>query len=133
MSQTTTRAVYLQIFELPDHERPMAVYRRDEERKTIIAVDPRATRFAITQAAVDRLTVAEQNEIRDAMGFARVGEYLPDEFMSDKPCLLYVPPALRVPGDDPLQGGVELARRLACGDLADELRWLEAEQHEMAG
>ena len=124
------REVFLTLRLLPEHERPVYVWRDDD--MTIQAVDPRDSRFDIVQASTFKLWPEELAAYRRAFG-CPVDTPLPDDFMSDEPAFLYVPPELRLPGETALQGGEELVRRSLTGQLAEEMRWLEDERASLAG
>ncbi len=116
--------IYLSINLLPDRLRPVFVHR--EPDMVIIRVDPRDRRVDIAGAFLDQLSDEEGNAFRDGFGMPPRGTRLADDFF-DGPCWLYVPPALRLPGDPAIQGGAELTRRRLAGQIGDELALLEAE------
>lgn len=109
--------VFLRIKELPETVRPCHVWR--ERGMTLLKADPRETRLTLTQWCVDNLTPQERDAFLEAFGVLS-GAPAEDWMTDDDPAFLYVPPALRVPGDPPLQGGRELARRFHADALVDE-------------
>lgn len=119
--------VYRTIRTLPDHERPVYIYRKDG--KTIIAVDPRSTRMEVVVALVEGLSDDEGNALRDGFGLPHRHEgSLPPNFVSDEPTLFYVPLALRLPDEPAIQGDEVLDARVANGDLPlEELAMLADE------
>jgi hypothetical protein len=124
--------IYLTIRQPPFAE-DSPVYVRDcaDGFTKLVCVDPRASRVDIALASAAIFTEAELNFISAAYGMTLVGQEIPesdDTLMSGDLCLLYVPPALRVPGESPLQGGTELDRRREAGLLDEELTLLAVEQ-----
>lgn len=125
-------AVCVTIRELPYQDYPVLVHR--EQDVTVVAIDPTASRMEVvmgcTQPFPEGLDAEELDAVRSGYGMAPAGQgYAPDDLVSDKPCLLFVPQALRVDGEPALQGGAELARRRDVGGLLeDEYAWLAAEQ-----
>ena len=112
---------------------PVYIHRSDG--MTVVVCDPTATRFEITMALT---RPAPAGLTADELDLARVGYGCPpagmgscdNDLVSDKPALLFVPEALRLPGERPLQGGAELRRRVKAGTgLEDEHLWLTAERH----
>jgi hypothetical protein len=117
-------AVYLTLRLLPAHLRPCFIVRQDS--KTIVAVDPRCSFAEVCACLADELSDEECNQIRVAYGRPPRGQHLADELF-ERPIHLYVPPVLRLHGEGPLQGGEELERRRAAGELEDEIEMLLAE------
>lgn len=121
--------VFLRIKELPEACQPGHLRRR--EGKTLVTVDPRNTRLAITQWCVDVLTTEERAAYLLAFGVPP--ETPAEEWMvEDGPCLLYVPPSLRLTDDPPLQGGEELRRRFREELMDDEISMYLAETQQSA-
>lgn len=111
---------FLAIRHLPPDDRPCHVYR--EGGITLLTVDPRHTRFEITKWNVEHLSSAEVTAFRAGFGLPPLGSDAPGWIVDDRPCLLYVPPALRLTGAPPLQGGATLIRNRAVHRLlADEM------------
>ena len=119
------REVFLTLRELPDHERPIYVWRDDD--MTIQAIDPRDSRFDIVRASTFRLWPNELAAYRLAYG-CPVDTPLPEDFMGDEPAFLYVPPELRRTSSSPPCRAVSPGRRSLTGDLSEEMAWLEAER-----
>ncbi len=117
--------IYLSIDLLPDRLRPVFVHR--EPDMLIIRVDPRDSRIDIAGSFLDQLSDDEGNAFRRRFGMPPRGQRLADDFF-DGPCWLYVPPALRVPGDLAIQGGVERERRRLAGELEEEIALLDMER-----
>ena len=110
--------VFLRIKELPDMCQPAHLRRRDD--LTLVTVDPRNTRLIITTWCVDTLTHQEREAYLQAFGVP--ADTPAEDWMTDDgPCLLYVPPSLRLTDDPPLQGGTELLRRFREGTMQDEI------------
>jgi hypothetical protein len=131
-SQPNVR-IYLTIRQPPFPE-DSPVYVRDcfDGFTKLVCVDPRASRVDIALASAAIFTEAERNFMRGAYGMTLVDQDRgegDDALAFGDLCLLYVPPALRVPGESALQGGVELDRRREAGLLDEELALLAAEQY----
>lgn len=128
-------AVYLTIRVLEAEDRPGFVFRKDG--RTILVVDPRSTRREVVLLTTDEvlgLTDEEATVARAAFGIGpRNLTRLPESYVLDLPCLLYVPSGLRLDGEHPLQGGTELERRIEADELDEELLLLDAEQRSRAG
>lgn len=108
--------VYGTIRQVDPAHYPVAIGRDGGD--TLVCWDPRATRLAISTAFMCLLTDDERHEMCAAFG---VIYPLPDWTLADRPAVLYVPPSLRLPGATAFQGGDELARRAAAGDLELEV------------
>lgn len=120
-----TPRVYLRIRPLPAELHPSFVTRHGNV--TILTCDALASRLAVTVNNLDLLDPAEINVIRAGFGMPPMGEPMAEEYADDVPTLLYVPPALRVPGDPAIQGGEEAERRAFASQLDQELAMLRAE------
>jgi hypothetical protein len=130
-SQPNVR-IYLTIRQPPFPE-DSPVYVRDcfDGFTKLVSVDPRASRVDIALASAAIFTEAERNFMRAAYGMTLVDQDWAEDdntLTFGDLCLLYVPPALRVPGESPLQGGVELDRRREAGLIDEELAMLAVEQ-----
>lgn len=115
--------LYLMICELDVHNLPAMVERRGH--RTLVAWDARSLRVDITARLLDILTDEEIALMADGLG---VSWPLPEWCVEARPALLYVPPALRLPGHGPIQGGQEKYRRARNGQLHLEIASLRAEQ-----
>lgn len=116
-------AVRLMIRELDGRTAPAAVWRRGD--RTIVAWEPRAYRIDIVEWLVDNLRDHEQDLLVEGLGLTWP---LPDWTTRKRPAFLYVPPALRLPGQGALQGGAEYFRRQALGQLDIERASFRAER-----
>jgi hypothetical protein len=109
----------LAIREIPAGREPCHLFRDGEY--SLLSCDPRWSRLEITCWNVEHLTVDEANMYRAGFGLPPLPNRAPDWITDDRPCFLYVPPALRLTGASALQGGRELARRRALGQIEMEL------------
>lgn len=119
--------IFVSIVELADECRPCWI--ETEDGVTMILMDPRSRRLEIIEWCVDNLSAAEGNTLRAAYGQPPRGQQMSDEFV-DGPCMLFIPEALRVPGEPPFQGGRELRRRQALDQLHRERAAYRAEINE---
>lgn len=116
--------VYLTIREL-DRADPAMVRRKGNN--VIVAWDPRYTRFQIADWLIFNLPREEVDVLAFGLGLSWP---LPDWSIADRPASLYVPPALRLPGDDALQGGrQEMLRRSAREMAVDRARYRAERLH----
>ncbi len=102
---------------------PAMIERRGH--RTLIAKNATAMRLHVVDWLVCNLTPEEAEIVRDAFGLTLP---LPNWTTSLRPTTLYVPPALRLPGADALQGGIELDRRRAIGAVRLENAALHTER-----
>lgn len=123
--RTSSPRVYLRIRPLPPELSPSFVTRHGNV--TILTCDAMSSRFAVTVNNLDILDPDEVNVIRAGFGMPKMGEPMAEEYADDVPVLLYVPPALRVPGEPAIQGGEEAERRVFTEQLCQELQMLRAE------
>lgn len=130
----TAVLVYLSFRALPERMRPAIIVREpaddDVERRSLVVVDPSATRQQVVERLNDLLDPAERAAYRAAYHLPSVGEPMTDDqsaFMLDGPCLLFVPAMLRLHGEPPIQGGRVADERRARGELRTELAMLNQE------
>ncbi len=109
------------------HEPVPAMLERRGHR-TLIAKNAVTTRLHLVEWMVDNLTPEEAEIVREGFGLTFP---LPNWTTSLRPTTLYVPPALRLPNAPALQGGVELQRRRAAGELHMENASLAAERFQI--
>jgi hypothetical protein len=122
--------LFVTLIELPDVCRPCRARRR--YGITLLAVDPRDDRMHIATWVVDNLTREEIDVLRRSYGMPPVHRRADDRALLG-PCLLWVPPSLRLPNAPALQGGRELARRQAVGQLREEITlWRREAQEQTA-
>lgn len=120
--------MFLRVKELPEACQPAHIRRR--HGMTLLTVDPRQTRLALLTWCVEVLTPEERAAYLEGYGVSTVRAE--DWMAEDVPCLLYVPPALRLTGHPPLQGGTELSRRFQQDTLTDEIEAYMAETAQTA-
>ena len=113
---------YLTIRQLDRTNAPGIVIREGVDRHVVW--EPTARRIDLVGWMLDTLEPEETEAICAAYG---VGFPLPDWTVSDEPLMLYVPPALRLPGAHALQGGIEVYRRRKAGRATMELHAVRAE------
>ncbi len=82
--------------------------------RTLIAKNATANRLQVTDWLICNLTPEERQIVVAAYGLTFP---LPNWTTSLRPVMLWVPPALRLPGAPALQGGAELLRRKSRGEL----------------
>lgn len=109
---------------MPESCRPCRVVRL--QGRALMAVDPRGTRLGVMLWMVDHLTRAEFSAVTQAYG-CRPGQPCGQWMTAPAPILLYVPQAIRQTGAPALQGGIELQRRIAAGEMRVEWAALSAE------
>lgn len=100
----------LVVRELDGHPAPAMVRRKGN--RTLVAWDACSTRLDIVDWLVCNLPREEQDLLVAGLGLTWP---LPSWTTRKLPASLYVPPALRLPGDMALQGGRELDRRTSAG------------------
>lgn len=115
---------YLTLELLPDELRPAFVHR--EDGITLLTIDPRSTRAEASLASLSLLTQEEAGIYNDAYRAAMPAVDC-EEGACDLPVLLYVPPSVRLDGDQPTQGGPELLRRYEAGAMPVEMLMIAAE------
>lgn len=123
--QSDMLAMYQTVRPLPVSCGPAYVKRK--HGKSLLAVNPRATRLEISEWMADNMWPEELEMIRRAYMIAPLGEPAPEWVTADQPALLYVSPELRLPGEHALQGGAVLHHRMLDDDLHEELCWLDLE------
>ncbi len=105
-------------------ERSAPAMLRRRGPRTLIGYNATATRLDVTEWLVCNLT---KDEVRIVLAAYGLKFPLPNWTTNRRPVMLWVPPALRLPGADALQGGAELERRRALGDLHLESAALHTE------
>lgn len=115
---------YLTLDELPDSLYPAFVYRQDG--LTLLTVDPRATRLEATVRSAEILSEQEAAIYVQAYAETMVGTL----GGCDSRVTLYVPLSIRLEGDQPTQGGMELLRRHEAGEMEDEMAMIVREYDE---
>ncbi len=93
--------------------------------RTLVAKNATANRLHVTEWLVCNLTPEEGQVVMAAYGLTFP---LPNWTTSLRPVTLWVPPGLRLPGAEALQGGAELERRRALGQLHLENAALDTER-----
>lgn len=114
---------YLTLELLPDGLWPAFVHRADG--RTLLTVDPTATRIEATARCAEILT--EQEAATYSAAYREVMGSNPPKGCDDL-VTLYVPAAIRLAGEQPTQGGIELLRRYEGGLMEEDLSLLFAEQ-----
>lgn len=120
--RATVPRVYASLRILPPDLWPAMVRRRGH--RTLLVIDPRATRLEVWLTTNTILTVEEGRAFADA--YAAVVQ--PSEL--DALVCLYVPPSIRLHNEQAIQGGPELLRRYEHGLMDEELALMTDEMTE---
>ena len=112
----TSARLYLSIRELTEANRPVHVTRDDDI--TLMSWDPREARQDVLMATLDLLTEDEQQQLWSAYDLTLP---LPPWTSRRESLCLFVPKVLRLHGAQGYQGGAELERRIASGEIVLEM------------
>lgn len=107
--------LYLNIREIAQHNRPVLVTR--DEHMTLATWDPRDSRQDVLAACLDLLDEGEQHQLWSAYGLTLP---LPPWTSRRESLCLFVPAVLRLHDASGYQGGAELERRIASGEIVLE-------------